>query len=151
MAPAATPHATLAQNVGDTINRLVEGRPPCRAMQGAGIVISRSARKFYIPDVVMTCEEPARTPDVTEPRLVVEILSPSTKGVDQKRKVPAYGRLPTVEEIWLVASDRRWVLAWKRRADGWSADLPYEGEAVFASPALGGEVALERLYRLTGL
>jgi Uma2 family endonuclease len=151
MAPAMSAHARIAQNIGGEIDRLVQGRPPCRAMQAAGVMVSRSDARFYVPDVLMTCEEPANTPYVDEPRLIVEILSPTTKGIDQKRKVPAYGRLPTVEEIWLIASDERWAVIWKRSAEGWVAELPYEGDAVFHSPALGGEVALDRLYGLTGL
>jgi Uma2 family endonuclease len=151
MAPAVSAHGRIAQNVGAEIDRLVEGRPPCRAIQAGGVLVSRSDGRFYIPDVLMTCEELASTPHVYEPRLIVEILSPTTKGIDQKRKVPAYGRLPSVEEIWLIASDERWAVIWKRSAGGWVAELPYEGDAVFHSPALGGEVALDRLYDLTGL
>ena len=151
MSPAISAHGRIAQNVGAEIDRLVERRSPCRAVQAAGVLVSLSDGRFYVPDVLMTCEEPANTPFASEPRLIVEILSPSTKGVDQKRKVPAYGRLPTVEEIRLVASDERWAVVWKRIAGSWVAELPYEGDAVFTSPALGGDVSLERLYDLTGL
>jgi len=120
-------------------------------MQAVGVLVSLPDGRFFVTDVLMTCEEPASIPYINEPRLIVEILSPSTEGVDQKRKVPAYGRLPTVEEIWLVASDERWAVVWKRVAGSWVAELPYEGDAVFTSPALGGDVSLERLYNLTGL
>lgn len=151
MAPAAVPHGTLAQNVGEEINRHVRDRPPCRAVQAAGVTVDREAKKVYVPDVLMTCEEPAAAPEVLAPRLIVEILSPTTKGIDKKQKVPAYAALSSVEEIWLVESTARWVLVWQRIEGTWVASLPVTGSGTFESRALGGEVALDRLYRLTGL
>ena len=99
----------------------------------------------------MTCEPFGDSSDMRESRLVVEILSPSTKGIDQTVKVPAYGRLPTVEEVWLVSSRRRWILVWRKTPADWIAEFPYTDVPTFHSPVLGGEVVLDRLYHLTGL
>ncbi|MFO1069951.1 MAG: Uma2 family endonuclease [Geminicoccaceae bacterium] len=151
MAPPSTVHATIAQNVGELINRHLAGRAPCRAMQAAGVALPDEHDTVYVPDVLLTCEPLDRSPLARAPRLIVEVLSPSTKGIDQKRKVPAYGRLPTVEEIWLVASDERWVLVWSRVGETWVAGLPSMGSALFGSQVLGGDVALDQVYRLTGI
>ena len=151
MAPAALPHGVIAQNVGEIINERVRDRPPCRAVQAGGIVVSHEKRRYYIPDVVMTCEPPHRDVPVKEPRLAVEILSPRTRGIDQRQKVPRYGRLPSVEEIWLVDSQARRVLVWHRHGEEWPEPLSYAGEESFPSAVLGGEVSLDRLYRLSGI
>jgi Uma2 family endonuclease len=151
MAAPATPHARISSNVSAEIDRHLADREPCRAMSGAGVVISHADATFYVPDVLMTCEPPAATPYVEAPRLIVEILSPSTKGIDQTSKVPAYAAPPSVAEIWLVDGERRGVLVWRRIEGTWLATIPYTGSQTFDSPALGGEVALDRLYRLTGL
>ena len=151
MAPPYTPHVRISANVAKEIDRCLAGREPCRAMPGAGVLVSQDEQRFYIPDVVMTCEEPASTPYVTDPRLIVEILSPSTERLDKTTKVQAYARLPSVQEIWLVSALRRWVLVWRRVEGTWTAYLPYEGETSFPSPVLGGEVALDRLYHLSGV
>jgi Uma2 family endonuclease len=151
MNPPMAPHARIAINLGTMMERMLARRRPCRALAGAGVVVSPSDQSFYVPDLLVTCEEPGPTPYVAEPRLVVEILSPSTERLDKTVKVPAYGRLPTVEEIWLVSAARRWVLVWRKVEGSWIAHLPYEGDATFPSPVLGGEVALERLYDLSGV
>jgi Uma2 family endonuclease len=151
MAPPATDHGTISANVTVEIQRHLAGREPCRAMQGAGVLVSSSASTFYIPDVLMTCEPPANKPHVEHPQLIVEILSPSTKGIDQTSKVPAYAALPSVQEIWLVDGERRGVLVWRRIEGTWLATIPYIGSAAFDSPVLGGEVSLDRLYRLTAI
>jgi hypothetical protein len=56
-----------------------------------------------------------------------------------------------VQEIWLVSAARRWVLVWRKVEGSWIAHLPYEGDASFPSPVLGGEVRLDELYDLSGL
>jgi hypothetical protein len=65
--------------------------------------------------------------------------------------VPLCGRLPSVEEIWLVGSEAHWVIAWQRTGDTWHAGLPLIGEASFTSTALGTTVTLDEIYRLTAL
>lgn len=151
MNPPLTPHARINANVAGELERHLEKRRPCRALVGAGVVVNREEATFYVPDVVVTCEDPGPTPFVAEPRLVVEILSPSTERLDKTAKVAAYGRLPSVQEIWLVSAVRRWVLVWRRIEGSWLAQLPYEGDATFDSPVLGGEVALSRLYEFSGV
>ena len=47
-------------------------------------------------------------------RLVVEVLSPSTRTHDLGRKLVDYKTLPSVAEIWMVDSERRWVQHWRR-------------------------------------
>jgi Uma2 family endonuclease len=152
MASGSTRHGTIAQNAGGEIERAVGDRPPCRAVQGAGLEVEVDGdRRGYVADVAMTCEPPDDGQLFREPRLLVEILSPSTNGFDKRRKVPDYGRLPTVEEIWLIDSRERAVLVWRRSGETWIGSFPYTGEDAFASQALGVEVALDRLYRNTGL
>ena len=152
MASGSTRHATIAQNAGSEIERAVGDRPPCRAVQGAGLEVEVDGdRRGYIADVAMTCEPPDEGLLFREPRLIVEVLSPPTEGVDKHRKVPDYASLPSVEEIWLIDSRARAVLVWRRVEGTWIGSLPYVREEAFNSPVLGVEVALDRLYRNTGL
>ncbi len=99
----------------------------------------------------MTCAPASDDQILREPRLIVEILSPSTRGIDRRRKVPDYGRLPSVEEIWLVESRERAVLVWQRTEGAWVGSFPYTGSDTFPSQVLEVEVELDRLYRNTGL
>jgi Uma2 family endonuclease len=146
-------HGTIAQNVGDVIQQAVRDRPPCRAVQGAGIEVDvRGDRRGYVADVVLTCRPAGDDLIHREPRLIVEILSPSTAGVDKGRKVPDYATLPSVEEIWLVDSRMRFVVTWRRVEGGaWVGSFPYMGDGAFNSPALGCHVQMDRLYLNTGL
>ena len=99
----------------------------------------------------MTCE-PIEAKQVYEaPRLVVEVLSPSTGSYDKRFKLPRYAGLPSIEEIRLVDSRVRLVHAWQRINGRWQDGLPLIGRATFTSHVLGVEVSLDAVYDLTSL
>lgn len=152
MSPTIRRHGSIAQNVGSVIGRAVEDRPPCRAVQQAGLeVVTEHDRRGHIADVIMTCEPDDESRTFEAPRLIVEVLSPTTTGIDWKVKVADYGLMPTVDEIWLVDSHERCVVVWSRIDGTWVGTLPLNGGKTFTSRVLGVEVHLERLYRNTGL
>jgi Uma2 family endonuclease len=153
MNPPRTWHGAIANEIGRICANALEGRFPCRALQGAGVEIRREPKaKAYVPDNIVTCEPiEDNQPLVSAPRLVVEVLSPSTDRYDQTHKLEDYQSLPSVEEIWLVMSEMRVVLQSLRDADGWGKPQAFIGEAAFESPVLGTTVALTDLYRFTTL
>jgi Uma2 family endonuclease len=99
----------------------------------------------------MTCEPIDDRPLLEAPILVVEILSPSTRRFDTTDNVVYYGRIPSVQEIWLVNSRKRGIFVFERRDGEWHAGLPHIGKASFASRVLGRDIALDELYELTPL
>ncbi len=149
MAAAGNEHGTITVNVSVEIDRRLERRPGCRAQVEAGIRIRDDT--FYVADVAVTCNPERFSQDTRDPRLIVEVLSPTTRAEDAGRKLEDYKTLPSVQEIWLVDSERRWVQVWWREAEGgWSA-RDFLGAASFESRVLADTIALDRLYRNTGL
>jgi Uma2 family endonuclease len=55
---------------------------------------------------------------IPEPRLIVEVLSPSTAH-DRGVKLADYRKIASVEQILVVASEDRHVEIWRRAQDGW--------------------------------
>jgi Uma2 family endonuclease len=152
MAPAASDHAQISGNVFGIIDAAVRGKRPCRAVQHGGVAINEGPPgDCFVPDVLMTCEPIRGQHLYAEPRLIVEVLSPSTGRYDRLTKVPLHGRLPSVEEIWLVGSLQRFVQVWQRLEAGWHAGLPLIRQATFASRVLAVEVTLDDVYALTTL
>jgi len=153
MNPPKVWHGTIANEIGALCREALRDRFPCRALQGAGLEIRRKPKaSAYVPDIVVTCEPIDENRHLAaEPRLVVEVLSPSTDRYDQTRKLADYQGLPTVEEVWLVMSETRVVLQAVRGAEGWGQAQAFIGEASFHSPVLGVTVALADIYRFTPL
>lgn len=109
-------------------------------------------RGCYVADVLATCTPVAADGIVREPFLTVGVLSSSNDDAAFRRKIAAYTRLPRVQGIRLIEGRERSVQQWRRGGPGrWIVTLPLTGRATFESPALGGTVALDRLYRNTGL
>lgn len=143
-------HGTIVGNLALEIGEKLRDRPPCRAVVGGGLAID--AHNWFVADLVVTCAPPEGRREVVEPILIIEVLSEETRDRDLGRKLQRYIELPSVREIWLVDSGRRWVRLWRRAGDAWIVTLPLAGSARFTSEALGGaEVTLDALYRNSGL
>ena len=138
-------------NTGGAIDGRLKDRLPCGSVGEGDVWVNDET--CYIPDVVATCVPLSDEGYVADPFLVVEILSNSDRGKRAREKVDGYMTLPSVQEIWLVDSRKRWLQQWRRAGeDSWIVGLPLTGPATFASPTLGGEpVALDELYFNTGL
>lgn len=150
VAPPAPRHGRIAGNVFAEIERRLEARRPCGAVVEGGVSVDDA--KYYIADVAATCAPLSNEGFVREPFLVVEIDSASDQGTKAFAKVQDYIALPSVQEIWLVDSRRRWVQQWRRGGeDRWIVTLPLTGRAAFDSPTLQHSIELDRLYQNTGL
>ena len=62
---------------------------------------------YYYPDVLVTCSKTDADPHFsTEPRLIIEVLSPSTEAFDRLDKRLAYQSLSSLGEYVLVSQER---------------------------------------------
>jgi Uma2 family endonuclease len=103
---------------------------------------------FYYPDVVVTCDPPGADPYFrTEPRLVVEVLSPTTERADRHEKLAAYQNCPSLQEYALVSQDGMMVELHRRADDGWGTEVfdDAEDRVTFDSVAL--TLTLTDIYR----
>jgi Uma2 family endonuclease len=97
---------------------------------------------YYYPDVVVTRDalDKARY-EIKSPLLIIEILSPTTEGVDRREKRFNYAQIPSLQEYVLVSQDTRRVEVLRREAD-WLADVVEDGGTVeFRSIGLNLPVA----------
>lgn len=84
-----------------------------------------ATNEYFYPDVVVVCGEP-RLADpsprsLTNPQVIVEVLSSTTERYDRGDKWVAYQRIATLTGYLLVASDRRRVEHFQRGPDeGWT-------------------------------
>ncbi len=104
MAPANRTHGTLQGELGSVIrNHLREQGGRCSLVVTPGVIPHvQSSHNLRIPDSAVTCsgydeEESA----LTEPVLIIEILSPSNQ-VQTWANVWAYATIPSVQEILVL-------------------------------------------------
>jgi Uma2 family endonuclease len=96
-------------------------RGPCEVfLPGSKVLILRDVSKIsYYPDVMVDCRPDTRdTHHVRDPKLIVEVLSPSTQIIDRREKLQNYRLIDSVEEYVIVAQDERRVIVYPR-AERW--------------------------------
>jgi Uma2 family endonuclease len=99
MAGGKAVHHLLIANI---VGGLRQRRPrDCNVFSDARV---RSGETMiFIPDVTLSCELLLQDSlDLLTPRLIVEVLSPSTQRQDRTAKLDIYRMMPSLEEIWLA-------------------------------------------------
>lgn len=67
---------------------------------------------------------------ITNPVVIVEVLSPSTEARDRGEKFEAYKQIPSLREYVLVSQDARRVEVRRRDERGWSAEIAEAGDTI---------------------
>lgn len=123
-------HALIATNIIAALRQHIKA--PCR-LYNSDLKVQITADKFLLPDVHVTCD-PAdlvgKIQAVLSPRLIVEVLSPTTERADRGRKFFAYQRLPSMQEYILVNYRQQLVEVYRREKRKWSYETYGPGEVV---------------------
>ena len=151
MAGVQPVHDTITGNIFAALHGRFRGRP-CNVFT-ADIRVRAADDMYTYPDVTALCGEAKFTdsgkqpPSLLNPRVVFEVLSPSTEGFDRGIKFERYRRLETLSDYVLVSADRMRVEHHYLRDDGkWDLDdLSTPGEAL-RLVSVGCEVPLAEIY-----
>lgn len=139
MTGAEDRHVTVAGNLYITLRQHLSGSA-CRTYMSDMRLHVVAANSYFYPDLLVTCSalDQASAMVKTEPKLIVEVLSPTTAAYDRGLKFGHYRRLPSLEEYLLVDLDTRVTDCYRKGADGLWVLHPFaRGEAVeLASVAL---------------
>lgn len=147
MAGASDRHNRIALNIAARLNDHLVG-DECEAFM-SDMKIKVDAALYYYPDVVVTCDAPGGDAYFrTEPRLIVEVLSPTTERIDRTEKLHAYQRVESLQEYVLVTQDVMAVERHRRGADGaWTREVFTQPEEQFTLASVGLTLNLNDVYR----
>jgi Uma2 family endonuclease len=149
MAPPAIPHQIIAGNLTFELGAALRAnRPHCTVRSQAGIAPQGlSGRNHFETDITVTCEPGGYRGIAAEPVLIVEIQSPSTERDDHFVKLPHYQRIPSLQEILYVESERIAATLYRRSGDGWQTIDLDGGDAGLQLETIGLDLPLSALYR----
>src|SRR5215472_8185041 len=123
-------HALIATNIIAALRHRIKA--PCR-LYNSDLKVQITADKYLLPDIHVTCD-PAdlvgKIQAVCSPRLIIEVLSPTTERADRGRKFFTYQRLPSMQEYVLVNYRMRLVEVYRREQRKWSYETYRSGETV---------------------
>jgi Uma2 family endonuclease len=150
MAGGSYTHNLLCNRVGGLLDRLLLDRD-CSVLNSDMKVAIELANSFLYPDVSVVCDKPLfyqnRKDIVTNPVLIVEVLSESTQQFDLGAKFFRYRTIPSLLHYLLVYPEQPKVeLFSKRDRNIWQMET-FEGlETSFSLPALDLELSLAEVY-----
>lgn len=101
------------------------------------------------PDVTVVCGRRERDPEdpnaVTNPTLIVEVLSKSTEEYDRGDKFEHYKRIPTLRQYVLVSYRDRQIEVWSRGNDGWVGSVARQGDRAELD-SIGSHLVVAEVY-----
>ncbi|MBX3250705.1 MAG: Uma2 family endonuclease [Myxococcales bacterium] len=154
MAGASPRHNRIVHNVSRALGNALASRPCLVFAQDQRVHVAATQSYLY-PDVVVVCEDPrfdtgARPASLTNPSLIVEVLSASTLDHDLGAKLGHYRRLPSVREVLFVHTETRALTLVTREGDGsWKlVDEGPEGHVEVAGVTLTFDVIYDRAESL---
>lgn len=141
-------HAAVTFNISVAVGVALRGRD-CRGMSSDMKVWASGA--FYYPDVTVICGPPQYrgrgTSVVTNPLLIVEVLSPSTEAKDRGEKFLHYQAIETLNAYLLVSQSAPQVELFTRGGDGdWKYVLVTGLESVLDISPLSIRLLLADIY-----
>lgn len=142
MAGASASHNRISLNVATLFNVHLDGKPCQPYISDMKVKVGT---KYFYPDVLVECSGLADDSHVTEkPTLIVEVLSKSTRRMDETTKRIAYTQIDSLLEYVLIEQDFVDIEI-IRRSTGWQSERFYLGDSLtFESIAL--TLTVEDIY-----
>lgn len=144
MTGATARHIKITLNVATHLRAAAGG--PCQVFVN-DMKVRVDDDTVYYPDVVVVC---SRVDDdavcVSDPCLVVEVTSPSTRATDRREKLLGYGRLASLQAYLIVDHRRRRVEWYVPGVDGLRLQAAITGEDGIDVPCPRTVLTLDTIY-----
>lgn len=120
MSGASKPHNEIFSNVFPEIANQLKGKN-CRPYGSDFRVNIPKSTLYTYPDISVFCNDPEFSDDVsdstTNPTVIIEILSKSTKNYDQGQKFDLYRAIESLKEYILIDSETIHVIYYTKNED----------------------------------
>lgn len=153
MAGAGFEHNTIASNILIALGSRLRGHS-CQPF-GSDLKIRVQADEhvhFYYPDAMVVCDRSGLAPQrhwTDKPAVIFEVISESTRRVDEGEKALLYWKIPSLVSYVLVEQDK--VQATVRRRDGGGGEVLSGRETPLRLPELNLEIPLGEFYERLSL
>ncbi len=148
-AGATESHGTVVVNAIMALSGRLRGSS-CRVIVDGPRLCLDGRRLYVYPDIMVTCGQREYLDEkkdiLLNPKLVIEVLSPSTRDYDLGGKRIKYCNVPSIEELLFIEPDATWVEHWCRRSDGhWETKIMDQG-SVLKLDSIGIELPVVEFY-----
>lgn len=148
MAGGTDNHDRIAFNLLKEIDNHLGDASECRFYSG-NVKVSYEQEFYYYPDAFVTCNPIDRSNRYVKryPKLIAEVLSPSTQTFDLGEKFADYQKIESLEEYVLISQEEQRVECRRRTAAGsWETTVYNLGDRVVLT-SIDLDFAIAELYR----
>ena len=144
-------HSLIIMNAGATIHARLRGSG-CRVYDSNLRVRDRRTTLYTYPDLTVICGErefdprDEREQTVLNPKVVVEVLSPSSELDDRTEKFRRYGDIESLDTYVLVSQTSPRIETFARDEEGWLLRIHQGMEAAARLESLGVDLPLAAVY-----
>jgi Uma2 family endonuclease len=144
-------HGIITMNIGTQLNLQLNDRD-CRVTSSDVRILVMSKHAYRYPDVTVFCGKPeyakGRTDTITNPILLVEVLSPSTALTDRNDKLAEYTQIESLQTYLLVSQQEARVEYYMRhQSNTWLYSVANGLDDMIALPSLSCTLALSKIYQ----
>lgn len=152
MAGGSYNHSTISGNIFFRVmSELLKKKPECKSHNSDLMLHILATNTILYPDGMIICPPVKRSTRykeaVTNPSVIIEVLSPSTESYDRGDKFHFYRQIPTLQEYILVSQDKKQVEVFRNTGgNDWNIQRYDESNETFPIESVGIELVLEELY-----
>ena len=149
MAGASREHNQITFNIAGGLHAQLRGHPCVAYVNDMRLKVNETGLYAY-PDVMALCGEPhfedSAADTLTNPSVIIEVLSESTERYDRGDKFAHYRRLASLRDYVLVSQRRPRLEHYTRRGEDWVLREIDGLDAVLRLPDIGCELPLADIY-----
>jgi Uma2 family endonuclease len=152
MAGGSLNHGLICGNVfGEIREGLKRMGNPCRVINSEVKLHVEAVNSFLYPDAQVICgtiqKSKTEKNAVTNPTLIVEVLSRSTANYDRGDKFFFYRQIPSLEEYVLIEQEKPLVEIYSRQSGLWDIRRFFGLQSQLELKSLGLHLAMDSLYQ----
>lgn len=144
MAGGTRAHQRIGQNLAFALRARLSS--PCFALQEQKVVTPEGNYRY--PDVTVDCGAKQSPSDLaaTEPRVVIEVESPSNTTIEEFERFNDFQSIPSMQQIVIVSQTKAKARIYTRDGAGWRAETLNGLDAALDLSALGCALPLSEIY-----
>lgn len=151
MAGESPNHSTVCFNLNTIIGLQLRGKN-CRGFSPNMKIATNEKGLYAYPDLAIICGQPTfydnKKDVITNPTVIVEVLSPSTENYDRGEKFLRYtNQIETLQNYILISQDKPLIEIFSKHG-GWEKSEIEGIETVFKIDSIECEISLAELYDL---
>ena len=147
LAGGTTNHSRISVNVVSLLQGALRGSP-CEVFN-SDLRVRISSKRYVLPDASVSCDPGDLVGEndiISAPRVIVEVLSPSTEATDRGKKFRYYQSCPSIQEYVLISTQERAVDVYRRASDNLWTLHPFGPGDTITLKSIDVNLPLEALY-----